>query len=281
MKGKLCCQQVIGIFKQHLMEEEKSNATIAKYVHDIEVFNNFLGNNQPITKERVMAYKDYLGNHYKITSANSMLAALNRFLGWMGLGDCRVKSFKYQRQMFSDQNRELNKQEYERLIEAARTTGNIRLEMIMQTICSTGIRISELPYITVNSLYKGRAEVYSKGKHRIVFIVPQLRKYLLYYCNRQGIKKGTVFVSRSGRPVNRIRIWSEMKNLAVTAKVAAEKIFPHNLRHLFARLCYQKKKDIVYLADILGHCSVETTRIYTMSSGKEHEMMLSSLGLVI
>ncbi len=267
-------------FLNYLQQDERSKSTIDKYMHDIKVFYGFLGNDTLIEKERVIAYKEYLSSRYKISSANSMLAALNKFLGWMGLENCRVKSFKNQRQLFCDQNRELSRNEYERLVEAARGRRNSQLEMIMQTICGTGIRVGELPFITVEAVRQGRAEVLGKGKRRVILIVPKLRKHLLYYCRRKRISKGPVFVTSGGRPVSRIQVWSNMKALAEAAGVAAEKIFPHNLRHLFARLCYKKKKDIVYLADLLGHSSIETTRIYTITSGREHEAMLNSLGLV-
>lgn len=281
MSEKCLSIRNIQEFSEFLRKEERSQATVEKYVRDIRTFDTFLGEDKQISKERVIAYKKYLSETYKVSSANSMLAALNQFLNWFGLHNCRVKSFKNQKQMFCDQERELNQEEYQRLIEAARKGGNPRLEMIMQTICGTGIRIGELPYITVEAVCQGKAEVYGKGKRRLIFIVPKLKKYLLSYCKKQKIRKGPVFIAKSGKPINRSNVWAEMKALAEQAGVDAKKIFPHNLRHLFARICYKKKKDIVYLADVLGHSSVETTRIYTISSGREHQMMLASLGLVL
>ncbi len=281
MTNDLISRDDIGLFSLYLQKEEKSRLTIDKYLRDILRFYEYLGDDRSVSKERVISYKEYLGSHYKISSANSMIAALNKFLSWTGMDHCKVKSFKNQRPIFCDQSRELNQNEYERLIKTAQKQGNCRLEMVMQTICATGIRISELRYITLEAVYRGRAEVMGKGKQRTVFIVPKLRRYLISYCKANGVVRGTVFVTRSGKPVNRSNMWAEMKALAQAAKVAMEKIFPHNLRHLFARTCYKKKKDIVYLADILGHSNIETTRVYTISSGKEHEVMLASLGLML
>ncbi len=271
----------IGAFADYLRKEECSKATITKYVHDLTVFYVFTGGEQVITKEQVIAYKEYLSGHFKISSANSMLTALNKFLGWSGRSECQVRSFKTQKQIFSDQSRELDRKEYKRLISTARGQGKFRLEMIMQTICGTGIRIGELPYITVEAVVRGEARVLGKGKHRVVFITSKLKTYLLKYCRKNQIKSGSVFVTSSGRPVDRSNIWSDMKRVCEAAGVDPQKVFPHNLRHLFARVCYQMKKDIVYLADILGHSSINTTRIYTISSGREHKKMLASLGLLL
>ena len=271
----------IESYLDFLDREERSRATREKYERDIKGFYKFLGDNRLIEKERVIAYKTFLSENYKISSANSMLAAINGLLTWMGLEKCRVKSFKYQRQIFCDGNRELSKAEYDRLIETARTIGNSRLELIMQTICGTGIRIGELPYITAEAVWQGKAVVSGKGKTRVIFIASKLRKYLLGYCKKEKISQGPIFITKSGKPINRSNVWAEMKALCQKAGVDREKVFPHNLRHLFARTCYKKRKDIVYLADILGHSNIETTRIYTISSGKEHRRMLEGLGLVI
>ena len=281
MDTKYLCNDDIGDYLDFLNGEERSKATVEKYERDIKKFYAFLGDNRLIEKERVIEYKTFLSEHYKISSANSMLAAVNGLLTWMGLEKCRVKSFKYQRQIFCDGNKELNKREYDRLVEAARAKGNKRLELIMQTICGTGIRIGELPYITAEAVWQGKAVVSGKGKTRVIFITSKLRKYLLGYCKKNKISKGPVFITKNGKPINRSNVWTEMKALCQKAGVDREKVFPHNLRHLFARTCYKKKKDIVYLADILGHSNIETTRIYTTSSGREHKRMLEGLGLVI
>lgn len=268
-------------FGIYLQQEERSRATVEKYMRDTRKFYEFLGEGRRIDKEKVIAYKEFLKETYKVSSANSMLAAVNCLLCWAGLGDYRVKSFKIQRQMFVCKEKLLGKEEYDRLVGSARKNKNDRLELIMQTICATGIRIGELPYITVEAAVRGVARVQGKGKQRIIFIPDKLRVYLLGYCQRKRIGKGTIFITRSGRPVNRVNIWSEMKGLCKRAGVEHAKVFPHNLRHLFARTCYRQNKDIVYLADILGHSSIETTRIYTVSSGEEHEQMISQLGLVL
>ncbi len=268
-------------YEIYLKNEERSKATIQKYIRDIKQFYQFLKGDLTVTKEKVMEFKAYLGENYKTNSANSMLASVNGFLMWGGLGGLRVKCFKTQRQIFSDRSRELTLKEYEGLVKAAREMGKERLEMVLQTIGGTGIRISELSTITVEAVRQGQVSVTGKGKQRIVFLTPKLRKYLLKYCKQHKIHQGVVFITKGGKPVDRSNIWKEMKKICREARVDPTKVFPHNLRHLFARTCYKKKKDIVYLADILGHSNIETTRIYTISSGSEHKKMLSSLGLVI
>lgn len=268
-------------YLNYLSREEKSNLTVEKYTRDLQCFFRFLGAGTEISKERVIEFKSYLGEHYKTSSANSMLAAVNGFLSWMGMENCRVKSFKCQRKIFCDKEKELNRLEYERLVQAARTKGDKKIEMIMQTICGTGIRISELSFITVEAALQGQAVVAAKGKSRIIFITSKLRKYLLKYCREEGIKTGMIFVRKNGMAVGRTTVWKAMKAICSAAGVDSRKVFPHNLRHLFARTCYSKKKDIVYLADILGHSNIETTRIYTISSGKEHEQLIGSLKLII
>ena len=267
-----------GVF---LQKEERSRATVEKYLRDTRKFYEFLGEERKINKEKVIAYKAFLKETYKVSSANSMIAAVNCLLNWAGLGDFRVKSFKIQRQMFCCKEKVLEKEEYDRLVTLARENHNDRLELIMQTICSTGIRIGELPFITVEAAVQGVAKVQCKGKQRIIFIPDKLRIYLLDYCRRKQIGKGTIFITRSGRPMNRVNVWTEMKGLCEAAGVEWMKVYPHNLRHLFARTCYRQYKDIAYLADILGHSSIETTRIYTVSSGEEHGRMVSKLDLVL
>lgn len=264
-----------------LQQEERSLATIEKYIRDIRKFYNFSEHEELLTKKIVIEFKDYLSEKYKTSSANSILASVNGFLVWKGYGNLRVKSLKTQKQMFCHQQRELNIGEYKHLVEAAQKSGRYRLAMIMQTIGATGIRISELSSITAEAVKQGEVIVKSKGKQRVVFLTPRLRKYLLRYCRRKKINSGPVFITRSGRNVDRSNIWREMKQLCKEAGVKETKVFPHNLRHLFARTCYQKNKDIVYLADLLGHSNIETTRIYTITSGCEHKKMLSGLGLVI
>ncbi len=271
----------IDEYEIFLRNEERSRATIQKYIHDIRHFYRFMQGECCITKEQVMAYKASLGEHYKVSSANSMIAAINGFFAWAGAGGLKVKSYKTQKRIFSDKSRELNRREYERLLNTAKEQGKVRLQMIMQTIGATGIRISELSCITVEAVRCGEAVVYGKGKQRVVFITPKLRRYLLDYCRSANIRRGIIFVTKNGNAIDRSNVWAEMKALCRDAGVQETKVFPHNLRHLFARICYKMKKDIVYLADILGHSNIETTRIYTISSGGEHKRMLASLGLVI
>lgn len=268
-------------YRGHLYEEEKSGATIEKYMRDIRKFYEFLGEDKNISKERVLKFKESLTGKYEKISANSILAAVNGFLQYYGYGECRVKAYKIQRQMFIKEGRELSKEEYQALVKEARKENNELLDLIMQTICSTGIRISELKSITIQTLEQGFACISCKGKDRVIMLERMLRKLLLKYCKRNKIVSGCVFVTRNGTPVNRSNVWKQMKRLCAGAGVSREKVFPHNLRHLFARTCYKKKKDIVYLADILGHSNINTTRIYTATSGKEHARLLSSLHLLI
>ncbi len=268
-------------FEQYLYECEKSTNTIEKYLRDVNAFFLFLGPEQEVGKETVLRYKQFLAQRYKTTSANSMLAALNCFLSFEGLHQLRVRQFKVQRRIFRDTDRELNKAEYIRLVKAAKLQGNSRLYMLMQTVCATGIRVSELQYITVDAVKEKRARVVCKGKERIILLPDNLCRSLSQYCRHSGIKSGSIFVTRSGKPLHRTNIWFYMKELCKTAQVDPRKVFPHNFRHLFARLYYQLQKDIVRLADILGHSSIETTRIYTICSGQEQQQSLGHMGLVL
>lgn len=266
-------------YTQYLIEEERSNATIEKYERDIRGFAHFLGATQAVSKERVLEYKEQLVARYATSSVNSMLTAINGILHYFGFHDCCVKLLKAQRRFCSDE-KELTREEYCRLLKAAKQVGNERIGAIMQTICSTGIRVSELQYVTVESLNTGRANVRCKGKERRVLIPKELQTVLRQYCRRRKIEFGSIFITSSGQPMNRSNIWSAMKKLCESAEVPADKVFPHNLRHLFAITFYRLEKDIVHLADILGHSSVETTRIYTTTNGEEHRQILSRMNLV-
>lgn len=269
-------------FKEHLLREEKSPHTIAQYLREVEAFYLFLPEGKEITKERVISYKLALQERYPLpNTVNAKLCAVNAFLSFCGCWDCRVKAIRVQRKMFRDVARELSHGEYLRLVEAARRKKDKRLFLLLQTICSSGIRISELRFITLEGVQGNCAEVTAKGKTRKIFLPKKLRRELLNYGKERGIKSGPIFVSRNGNPLDRSNIWHEMKGLCESAHVAPGKVFPHNLRHLFARCFYEVKKDLAHLADILGHTSVETTRIYTLSSGREHERIISSLHLVI
>ena len=267
-------------FEFYLRNEERSEATIEKYMRDVRFFASFICDAE-IDKQKVLDYKSKLGEEYAVASANSMIAAMNCFLRFCGWHDLCVKQFKMQRQVYCSEEKELTRAEYVRLLEAANAKHNERLNLIIQTICGTGIRVSELQYITVEALYNGEAIVNCKGKNRRVFIVPELKKKLLRYVKEQGISTGTVFVTRGGNPVSRHSIWKEMKELCEQANVSPSKVFPHNLRHLFARTFYGIEKDIAKLADILGHASINTTRIYIVTTGAEHKRKMEHMRLII
>ena len=267
-------------FEFHLRNEERSAATIEKYMRDVRFFASFICEAE-IDKQIVLDYKSKLGETYAVASANSMIAAMNCFLRFCGWHDLCVKQFKMQREVFCSEGKELTRAEYVRLLEAANAKHNERLNLIIQTICGTGIRVSELQYITVEALHNGEAIVNCKGKNRRVFIVPELKKKLLRYVKEQGISTGTVFVTRGGKPVSRNSIWKDMKALCERANVSPSKVFPHNLRHLFARTFYGIEKDIAKLADILGHASINTTRIYIVTTGAEHKRKMEHMKLII
>lgn len=277
----LLTMQQISEYQRYLLLAERSLGTIQKYMRDIRCFFAFLPEGKELSKETVIAYKEHLAAQYAISTANSMLAAVNSLMSFAGWYDCRVKPFKQQRHIFRDKSRELSKAEYWRLLEAARANGNSRLFFIMQTLCATGIRISELQYITVEALSSGQASVNCKGKARVILLPKKLRRALGGYCKANHICSGPVFVTKSGRPVNRSNIWAAMKQLCQSARVDAGKVFPHNFRHLFAVTFYHLEKDIAKLADLLGHASIETTRIYIMESSAEHIRQVERLGLVL
>ena len=280
MKEIMFNPEQIGQFAQYLREEERSEKTVEKYVRDLRCFAAFIGQ-EAVNKQSIIAYKNYLAERYAVTSANSMIAALNSFLRYCGRQDLCIKQFKLQRQAYCPEEKELSRAEYVRLLKAAQEKQKKQLHLIIQTICGTGIRVSELQFITVEALRSGEATVNCKGKIRRIFIVPELKKKLLGYVKEQGIKTGAVFVTRSGKPVSRNNIWREMKNLCEQANVSPSKVFPHNLRHLFARTFYGIEKDIAKLADILGHASVNTTRIYIITTGAEHKRKMQNMRLII
>lgn len=267
-------------FRQFMLEEEKSTATITKYMHDIHYFMEF-ADGKTLDKALVLEYKGHLSEQYATSSANSMLAALNSFFKFIERYDCCVKRFKTQKQIFCSEERELTRRDYEQLIRTAEKSGNTRLAMIIETIGSTGIRVSELPYLTVESLQCGQVNVSCKGKSRRVLLVRKLCKKLLRYAERLSIISGPVFITKSGTPVDRHTIWKQMKLLCGAAGVSEKKVFPHNLRHLFAKCFYEMEKDIVKLADILGHSNIDTTRIYTVTAGNEHRRKLEQMRMVL
>lgn len=280
MEGQVITAKMIAEFKEHLIWEERSVATIQKYTRDVKAFTAY-AQNSAISKEIVIAYKKYLQENYAVRSVNSMLASINSFFSFFGWYDLKVKSLKLQRQVFCPEEKELTKEEYTRLCRAAEREHNERLNLILQTICGTGIRVSELQYITIEAVKHGEAVVNCKAKTRSVFIVKELRQKLLRYAAEQNIKSGMIFVTRTGKPISRTNIWREMKALCVEANVNPEKVFPHNLRHLFARVFYGIEKDIAKLADILGHSSINTTRIYIISTGTEHRQRMENMRLII
>ena len=267
-------------FEAYLFSEERSAATVEKYLHDLRVFYAFM-DGKKLDKTAVLEYKSDLLNKYAVTSANSMLAAVNAFFRFLGFYELCVKQYKIQKSAFCPEEKELTKAEYIRLIEAAKRKGNERLNLIIQTICGSGIRVSELQYITVEAVKRGEAFVNCKGKNRRIFIVAELRKKLLSYIKTQNIKSGAVFVTKNGKPVSRHNIWRDMKALCKDAGVSPSKVFPHNLRHLFARTFYGIEKDIAKLADILGHTSINTTRIYIVTTATEHKRKMENMRLII
>lgn len=267
-------------FETYMRNEEKSAATIEKYMRDLRVFFAFLESKE-LSKETVLEYKEGLIRTYAVASANSMLAALNSFFRFLGWHELCVKRFKMQRKVYCSEEKELTRAEYIRLLDAAGKRHNERLNLIIQTICATGIRVSELKYITVEALRNGEATVNCKGKNRRIFIVKELKNKLLRYVRERQIKTGTVFITRGGKPISRNNVWREMKSLCEEAGVSPGKVFPHNLRHLFARTFYGIEKDIAKLADILGHASINTTRVYIVTTGAEHKRKMENMRLIV
>ncbi len=281
MEQRKLSERQIGEFANYLRDGEKSENTTEKYVRDVRAFARNTGN-EVITKKTVIEYKSrLLKSGYAPRSVNSMLASLNALFTYLGWNELKLRSIKIQRQLYCPKEKELTKAEYMRLVAAAKQGGNERLSLIIQTICGTGIRVSELRYITVEAVKTGEATVSLKGKTRSVFIVKELQKKLLRYIAKQKITSGAIFITRSGKPMSRTNIWREMKNLCEEAEVNPKKVFPHNLRHLFARTFYGIEKDIAKLADILGHSSINTTRIYIISSGTEHRRRMERMHLII
>lgn len=275
---KLSTEQ-IQKFANHLCREEKSAATQEKYLRDVRVFCVYADGNE-ITKELVVVWKRNLVEQgYAVRSINSMLASVNSMLDFLGLSNCKVKNIRSQRQTYCTEDKELTKAEYLRLLAASKK--NEQLNLVIQTICGTGIRVSELRYFTVEAIRYGEVTVDCKNKTRTILIPGKLKNLLLNYAKRHGITVGAIFVTRTGKPLNRSNIWSAMKKICEDAGVKSSKVFPHNLRKLFARTFYGIEKDIAKLADILGHSSINTTRIYIMTTGVEHRRKIERLGLVV
>ena len=279
MDERFLTHEHIRSFSEYLCSEEKSGVTREKYLRDVRRFMMYIGG-VPVTKELVSDWKNGLIERgYAVRSVNSMLASVNSLLQMLGWGDCRVKSVRLQRQTYCPEERELTKSDYRRLLKAAMR--DKQLHLILQTICATGIRVSELRYFTVEAICCGEVTVDCKNKTRTILVPGKLKNFLLNYAKRNGIATGAIFVTRTGKPLNRSNIWSAMKKLCEAAGVKPSKVFPHNLRKLFARTFYGIEKDIAKLADILGHSSINTTRIYIMSTGTEHRRKMERLGLVV
>lgn len=270
---------VLRDFRDFLCREEKSPITQEKYLRDCRRFAAFLGQS-PVTKEQVLCWKAALvKDGYAARSVNSMLASVNSLLTFLDLPQYRVKALRIQRECYLSEDRELTKAEYLRLIQAAEKKE--RLSLVLQTICATGIRVSELAYFTVEAVKQGEVTVRCKGKIRRIFLPGKLRKKLLGFAKKKKITAGMIFITRTGKPLSRSNIWSAMKKLSEEAGVKASKVFPHNLRKLFARIFYNNQKDIAKLADVLGHSSINTTRIYIMTDGAEHRCQIEKMGLVV
>lgn len=269
----------LAAYAAHLKNEERSPATIEKYLRDTAAFARWLGG-AVVTKERVSTWKAQLiASGYAPATINAMLSAVNSLLRFLGWEECRVKFLKVQRRAFRDDRRELSRSEYERLVATARAQGRERLALLMEAICSTGVRVSEVQYLTVEAAKIGQAEIRLKGKIRVVLLPRKLCRKLLKFAAKNKTASGEIFLTKSGKGLSRRQIWAEMKRLCQAAGVAPTKVFPHNLRHLFARTFYQVCRDVVKLADVLGHSSIDTTRIYLLSTGTEHTRVLEQMHL--
>ena len=280
MERKTVTKEEVRQFSDALAEEERSAGTIEKYVRDVRRFAVWL-DGEEVSRERTAAWRDgLLERGYAPVTINSMVAAVNQFFTFLGWEDCKVKALKIQRKLFRDDRRELTREEYQRLLDAAHGLGRERLALLLETICATGIRVSEVKYITVEAAHAGRAEISLKGKLRTILLPGKLCRKLKKYARVQKTASGEIFLTKSGKSLSRRQIWAEMKRLCKAAGVAPSKVFPHNLRHLFARTFYRVCRDVVKLADVLGHSSLETTRIYLISTGSEHANILRKMHLV-
>lgn len=279
MEPRKITEETLAAFARQLGEEERSPATLEKYLREVRQFAAFLGGRE-VTRELAAAWREELSARQSPATVNGKLTALDRLLAFLGWEDCRVKHLRVQRQLFRDSARELSREEYARLVETARHLGRGRLSLLMETICATGIRVSEVRYITAEAVREGRTEIALKGKIRTILLPGKLCRKLEKYARQKKITSGELFLTRSGRPMSRKQIWAEMKGVCRAAGVAPSKVFPHNLRHLFARCFYRVSRDVAKLADVLGHSSIETTRIYLISTGAEHARTLDQLRLI-
>ena len=267
-------------FSRHLHDLEYAPGSIEKYLRDLTAFQHWLAG-RTVTQREIAAWKEYLHSlGCRSETVNTKLSALNRFFAFQGWSGLRARYYRIQRRFFRSTERELTREDYGRLLSAAEGMGKTRLALLMETICATGIRVSEVKYITLEALRAGRAEISLKGKVRTILIPGKLCRKLERYAKKQNIATGEIFLTRRGKGLSRRQIWAEMKALCARAGVAASKVFPHNLRHLFARTFYRASRDVAQLADVLGHSSIETTRIYLLSTGANHTRQLERLGLI-
>lgn len=278
MNERIITDSHIRSFEQQLMLEEKSSCTVRKYLHDVRMFADFCAG-APVMQDVLIGYKEQLCEKYSVRSINSMLASLGSLFSHLGWHELHVKGIRVRRQLYCAEESELTREEYYRLCRAAERR-SARLGLILQTIGSTGMRVSELRFVTVEAARCGEAVVRCKGKARVIFLVPELRNRLLDYAEQHGIERSMIFVTRGGLPVDRTNIWRDMKTVCADAGISPDKVFPHNLRHLFARVFYEMDKDIAQLADVLGHSSINTTRLYIVSSGAEHRRRMEDMGLI-
>lgn len=276
----LLTEELIEEYGNDLLERERSDATIQKYLYSLKRLQSFIGQ-EVLTKEKIIIWKKHLLEKYSAATVNSYLAAVNGFFGFMGWKSLVVNPVKIQKSLFLDEKKELTRGEYMRLVHTAEREKNERLALVLQTICATGIRVSELKFITAEAVFSGRVQIDNKGKRRMVFLPGKLCKLLQKYLKKKKQVTGVVFVTRFGKPLDRSNIWRDMKSLCKVAGVEPGKVFPHNLRHLFARTYYTVEKDLSRLADILGHSNVNTTRIYTAESGSVHARQMERMGLIV
>ena len=280
-KNMKITDDMMGRYRDYLLDEEKSAATVDKYLRDLKTFREYLGGTGVAGKETVREYKQWLRERYKISSANSMLAAVNSFFAYAEREDLKVKLFKVQKLLYSRPEREMTEKDYGKLVHSVRKSGDEQLSMLLQTIGSTGIRISELKFVTVESLNEGRADIYNKGKSRVVLLPVELTRLLKKYCRKAKIVSGSIFITKHGNPIDRSNLSKKMKQAAQLAGVEPTKVFPHNFRHLFARMFYSIEKDVVRLMELLGHSNINTTRIYTMTTEDQPRRQMSRMKLVL
>ena len=278
-KQIILSDKLLKMYIQYLREQERSESTIKSYQRELMSLQLYL-DERPITKDILLAYKTMLTSQYSPSTCNVTISALNSYLKYIGRPDLTLKPLKIQKQIYETADKELTRREYDKLIRAANINGQDKLSLIIQTICSTGIRISELQYISVESLKEGKTLVTNKGKSRIVFIPAQLKRVLKKYVINSNVSSGPIFATRSGKPIDRSNIWASMKKLCNIAGVNPQKVYPHNLRHLFARTYYNQYHDLSRLSDLLGHTNINTTKIYTMETGAVHARQIAALGLV-